>query len=488
MTTRNVRIAFVRLAVLLTVVVSSMLVVVPARAGRAAAMVTTSSLDAASYFMEAEAMTLVGYAEKISDPAASGGAAIKTWKNGDGVEGSATFGTAGAYTFTIGSREDYYAGTDGAHAQLSLYLDGSAVPVGGFYATNTSGYPNYTVSVPVSAGVHSFQILFTNDAYGGTSETDRNAYIDDVTIASAAPTSGPPNPTPTVAPGVTPTPTEGSGSPIKTVFMIVLENANWSNVKGNPSAPYINNTLLPQAAHAERYYNPAGVHPSLPNYLWLEAGTNFGISNDNGPDSNHQGTTSHLTTLLNNHGISWKSYNENISGASCPLSDSYPYAVRHNPFVYFDDVTNNPAYCIAHVRPYGELSTDLQNNTVARYNFIMPNVCNDGHDSCDPLNDPLAQADTWLSQQVPQILDSPAYQNGGALFITWDEGTWDKGVGSDGPIGMIVLSPDAKHGYANSIYYTHSSTLRTLEEIFGVGPLLGGAANATDLSDLFTTL
>ena len=33
--------------------------------------------------------------------------------------------------------------------------------------------------------------------------------------------------------------------------------------------------------------------------------------------------------------------------------------------------------------------------------------------------------------------------------------------------------------------YTHSSDLRTMQEIFHVGPFLGDAANATDLSDLF---
>lgn len=52
---------------------------------------------------------------------------------------------------------------------------------------------------------------------------------------------------------------------------------------------------------------------------------------------------------------------------------------------------------------------------------------------------------------------------------------------------MIVLSPLAKVGYSNSIHYTHSSTLRSLQEIFAVTPLLGDAANATNLADLFTT-
>jgi len=53
---------------------------------------------------------------------------------------------------------------------------------------------------------------------------------------------------------------------------------------------------------------------------------------------------------------------------------------------------------------------------------------------------------------------------------------------------MIALSPKAKGGgYANTIPYDHSSTLRTVEEIFGVNPLLHDAANATDLADLFVT-
>jgi hypothetical protein len=43
-------------------------------------------------------------------------------------------------------------------------------------------------------------------------------------------------------------------------------------------------------------------------------------------------------------------------------------------------------------------------------------------------------------------------------------------------------------GYTNTIHYDHSSTLRTVQEIMGVSPFLGGAATATDLADLFTTL
>ncbi|MGA8438664.1 MAG: hypothetical protein WB762_06005 [Candidatus Sulfotelmatobacter sp.] len=67
-----------------------------------------------------------------------------------------------------------------------------------------------------------------------------------------------------------------SEHPIKTVRVIVMENQNWSSIQGNRSAPYMNQTLLPIAFHAEQYFPPNN-HPSLPNYLWIEAGTNFGI-------------------------------------------------------------------------------------------------------------------------------------------------------------------------------------------------------------------
>jgi len=137
------------------------------------------------------------------------------------------------------------------------------------------------------------------------------------------------------------TPPPASQAHIKTVFIILMENKNWVQILGSSSAPYINNTLLPMASHAELYFNPPLVHPSLPNYLWLEAGVNFGIFNDDPPSANHQSTTSHLVTLLQKSGISWKTYQENISGTACPLVDNGLYAVKHNPFVYFDDVTNN---------------------------------------------------------------------------------------------------------------------------------------------------
>src|SRR5438105_3401567 len=95
---------------------------------------------------------------------------------------------------------------------------------------------------------------------------------------------------------------------ISTVFIILMENHDWDTIKGSGRCPYINTILLPQAAYASQYYNPAGNHPSEPNYLWLVAGTNFGIGDDHLPAINTQRTTNHLAWLMDRAGVPWKNY------------------------------------------------------------------------------------------------------------------------------------------------------------------------------------
>jgi hypothetical protein len=289
--------------------------------------------------------------------------------------------------------------------------------------------------------------------------------------------------------GVSGTPDAGpdTGRAVKTVFVILMENHNWSQLAGSSAAPYLNGTLLPKAAHATRYYNPPGLHPSLPNYLWLEGGQAFGVTDDGSPATHPLASHAHLAALLDAAHVSWRAYEEDISGTVCPLTGVRSYAPRHNPFVYFTDETgggraDDPG-CIAHNRPLPELTADLAAGSVARYNFITPNLCHDMHDSCAPTSSPIRQGDDFLAEWVPRIEASPSFADGGVLFITWDEA-----ASGDGPIGMIVLGAATRGGgYAGSVRYTHSSLLRTLEIIFDVGPYLGDAANAADLSDLFAT-
>jgi len=366
---------------------------------------------------------------------------------------------------------------------------------------------------------------------------------------------------------------------IKTVFVIAMENHNWTQpanpfnggiqqIYQNPAAPFINSlvdgtafvsingsmvNISSQVAYAAAYHNvlatPSGnnphIHPSEPNYLWAEAGTNFGVFNDNDPFSpngpTNQNTTQHLVTFLTAAGRTWKSYQEDIdltpdaSGSltNVPLpqaqwtvpitshsgvfssgvnayngSAQFNYAAKHNPMVFFtdsnggnDSSTGNPLRL--QYAPLQQLATDLANGAVAEYNWISPNQYNDMHTTLtggykgltgDPAK--IKQGDDFLSQIIPMIMASSAYQNHGAIIIWFDESESDGVAGDNGDnfshtIGEIVISPFAQfnvHGlpYASRVNLTHSSDLATLQKIFHVGSsFLGDAANATDLSDLF---
>jgi hypothetical protein len=285
----------------------------------------------------------------------------------------------------------------------------------------------------------------------------------------------------------------GGGGKIKNVFIVLEENHNWSQVS---ALPYITH-LQQLGAHSEQYYNPKGNHPSEPNYIWLEAGKNFCLTganpcstNDDDPTQNLVKGATHLSKLLDAAGVSWMSYQEDITAGQCPVSSGGGYQAKHNPFVFFDDVVGDPpsktnAGCIAHHKPSSQFLTDLQKGDVARYNFITPNQDHDMHDGTP------AAADAWLQMYIDPIINplSPNHNAKiyaqSAVIVTWDEGS-----GGDGPIGMIIVSPYAKVGYKDTksadYYYTHSSMLLTLQKIFGVaGTPIADAANAKDLSNFF---
>lgn len=351
-----------------------------------------------------------------------------------------------------------------------------------------------------------------------------------------------------------------------------MENHNWTQPASDSSAPHqiFNNTNAPfinsivnsgfnggalnpqvtlfgaaapisinaQVSYATAYHNelatPSGsnphIHPSEPSYIWAEAGTNFGVANDNTPygtNGNNQNTTVHLSSYLAQAGRSWKSYQEDIdtdsagnvlpqnqwispinnrSGTYTTVANSYngskqyDYAVKHNPQAFFTDTnggnnatSTNPA--AVHYAPLQRLQTDLNNNSVAQYNWITPNQVNDMHSSLSGGykclagdNASIKQGDDFLAAIEPKIMVSQAYKNNG-LIIIWNDET--EGTNADDfnhTMMEIIISPLAKgNGYASSFNYTHSSDLKTMQEIFQVGPLLGDAASPStlDLSDMF---
>jgi hypothetical protein len=267
-----------------------------------------------------------------------------------------------------------------------------------------------------------------------------------------------------------------------TVFTIVMENHSYGDIIGSAAAPYINQ-LAKQGAIAAGYHD-AYVHPSEPNYIWMVAGENFGILNDDDPNAgNVIEAQSHVADQIERAGLTWKSYQESM-GAPCGISSQGEYAVKHNPFMYFADINgwNGTAFsttprCTEHVVDYSQLGADIAAGTVPDYAFITPNLQHDMHDGT------VQQADAWIAAEVPKILASDAYKKGGVLFILWDEGSAE---GDNPP--FIAVSPNAKPGFASHVSYDTSSYLMTVESILGVQtlPCASQPTKVTPMSDLFT--
>lgn len=241
-------------------------------------------------------------------------------------------------------------------------------------------------------------------------------------------------------PSPTPTPTH--------VFVIVLENTSYQLALRQP---YIAG-LGRQYGLATNYF--AISSPSLPNYLAMTSGSTWGIRDDNF----HQLPATGLGNQLTKAGISWKAYTEGFTG-DC-FNSPYPYALKHNPFAYYGGA------CPPNVVPMSDLTADLTGQ-VPQLSWITPGMCNDGHD-CG-----VARSDRWLSQAVPEIQRSKAWQQGGVLFITWDEGS-----GDSSQVALLVVARNVRGHLTMPL--NHYSLLATISDRLGVARL-GESRQATSL-------
>jgi acid phosphatase len=235
----------------------------------------------------------------------------------------------------------------------------------------------------------------------------------------------------------------------KHVFVIVLENTSYQLALQQPYIASVAN----QYAVATSYHSVA--NPSLPNYLVMTSGSTWGVRDD----GYHRLAANGVGNQLTDAGISWKAYMEGFTG-DC-FNSPYPYALKHNPFAYYGGA------CPANVVPMTDLATDLTGDT-PQLSWITPGLCNDGHD-CG-----IRTADRWLSQVVPQITSSPAWQQDGVLFITWDEST-----AADNRVALLVVSPSLRGPIATPL--DHFSLSATISDQLGVARL-GEAQQATSLS------
>src|SRR4051812_20180919 len=211
-------------------------------------------------------------------------------------------------------------------------------------------------------------------------------------------------------------------------------------------------------------------------------------------------------------GLTWKGYMEDMgadpardNGTACAhpaigtadrtqqASPTDQYATRHNPFVYFHSIIDDPAGCAARDVPLTQLEADLGSAaTTPNLSFVVPDLCHDGHDAtcADGTPGGLPAADAFLRTWVPRITSSPAFAADGLLVVTFDEAADDSsaccgerpgpntpapGGQSGGPgggrVGAVLLSPFVAPGTVSAEQYNHYGLLRSIEDVFGLSHL-----------------
>jgi hypothetical protein len=247
------------------------------------------------------------------------------------------------------------------------------------------------------------------------------------------------------------------------IAVLVLENKEYDDVIGNDSAPFFND-LARSSALATAFY--AITHPSLPNYLAMLSGKHYEIGNCT--DCHFDTPT--LVDQFEQARISWKAYIEGFPGDCSSVASEGRYAKKHNPFMYFDSIIDNPKRC-AKVVPTTQLTADIRGHELPRFVWITPDMCNDSHDC------PFETADKYLARVVPGLVKALGPR--GVLVVTFDEGRTKDGCckhAAGGHIATIVTGPGARPGQYAEQLDLYSLT-RLIEDRWDLGRL-GDAACA----------
>jgi hypothetical protein len=265
------------------------------------------------------------------------------------------------------------------------------------------------------------------------------------------------------------------------VVVVIMERHSPADIYGGASAPYLNGTVIPQGAKFTNSKTPPGMHPGQPNHLALFAGDNLGVADESCPQSLTGAT---LAQQLNDAGLSFAHYSEDLPSAGDTSCSSGLYTRAHNPV---PDFASLPATMNL---PYSQFLVDLNNGMLPTVSFVVPNVCNDmygqpffGMQCPETFTDLVRLGDTWLSNNLPAFFAAPAARNS-LLIVTWDEGAVSFSIASDA-VPTIFAGAHVQRGYTSAAQITHYNVLRTLEDMYKLTALRGavGASAITDVWD-----
>ena len=268
---------------------------------------------------------------------------------------------------------------------------------------------------------------------------------------------------------------------VQHVAIVVLENLDYDDVVGSSSAPYIN-SLIAKGSLATQYY--ANLHPSIGNYFIITTGIDY--TNDD----SFSGVVpiDNVVRELQAASRSWKVYAESLPQPGFMGGDLYPYLRHHNPFSYFSD-DQPPSNLDMNIVSFSQLATDLSTSALPAYAFIIPNALDDAHDcpgggqNC-AVETRLADADLWLSQNLPQLLSNTRFQSSGLLILTTDESR-DDIINGGGRVATVLVGAGVKPGYQGTGTYDHRSLLSLSLKALGVSTIPNGAASAPQMTEFF---
>jgi hypothetical protein len=308
-----------------------------------------------------------------------------------------------------------------------------------------------------------------NDASGGG---------DPAATPTSAPTGDPPRTANTPSPTPTPTPTATSAAPsaATTSKVLVVIEENHSLAQMRAGMPFLARLSI-RYGYATHW--TAIRHPSEPNYLAIAGGSTFGVTDDASPAANASkvGGARSVFGQAKAAGRTAATYAESMP-QNCHVWD-YPdksvgtpvYAVRHNPWVYFE---RGRADCQAHDVDAAGFVEDARHDALPDVGFLIPNLVHDAH------NASLGAADAWLEEHLTPVLHSEDFTSGRlVVVVTADED--DKHSGNR--VLTSVLSSRLHHKVVHRPL-THYSLTRFIAEVLGTRPL-GRGRGAPDMRSAF---
>ncbi len=253
------------------------------------------------------------------------------------------------------------------------------------------------------------------------------------------------------------------------IVVVIGENTKASSVLGNSSAPYINSLANGGAKFTNSF---AVFHPSQPNYISLFSGSNQGISNDNLITTKF--TTANLGNELISAGKTFITYSEDLPSIGFDGKTSAKYARKHNASANWMGTGVNQIPATAN-QPFTAFPSNF--NNLPTVSFVIPNLCNDGHDICAPTSNKTLQYDLWIKNNL-NTYKLWCVNNNSLLIVTYDE---DDSATTANKIATVFYGAKVAVGTYNQTI-NHYTVLRTIEEATRLTSHAGAAANATAIN------